>query len=72
MCASAALEELILDGTAVGSAALLELAPLAPTLEFISAVREPNWDGSRRISDAGLQAALAAFAERGGAPEIKI
>lgn len=56
-----------MDGTLVDDAALLALAPLAPSLEVVSACY-----CFRDITDVGLGAALAAFAERGGAPKFKV
>lgn len=59
----------MLDDTQVDDDGLAALAPLAPTLEFVSARTlqlSETW-----VTQAGVDAALAAFAERGGAPEIR-
>ena len=46
------------------------LAPLAGTLEFITVVCEPGPGAASYITEAGVQAAMVAFGERGGVPEI--
>ena len=45
---------------------------MAGSLEFISAVVQPPYMFDVPLTEAGVQRAMAAFAERGGAPEIKI
>ena len=48
------------------------LAALAGSLEFVSVVRAPPEFGMlAHITEAGVQAAMAAFAEHGGAPKIR-
>jgi hypothetical protein len=66
----AVLEELHLDGTGVRDEVLPPLAPLACTLEYVTVVRPPELGAASYVTEAGVQAAMAAFAERGGAPEI--
>jgi hypothetical protein len=60
-----ALELLQLNGTLITDAALLELAPLAGSLEEVSILGNPY------ITQEGVDAAYAAFAARGGKPEIR-
>ena len=66
------MEELIIDDNYVHDGVLELLAPLAGSLEFISAMVPPPYHYEGPFTEAGVQSAIAAFAERGGAPEIKI
>ena len=62
---------LYLDGTGARDEVLPLLTPLAGTLDLLTVAREPEPGAARFVTEAGVQAAMAAFAERGGRPEIK-
>jgi hypothetical protein len=66
----AVLEMLYLDGTGARDEVLPLLAPLAGTLDLLTVVREPGIASS--VTEAGVRAAMAACAERGGRPDINL
>jgi hypothetical protein len=64
------LEKLVLDGTGVDDEALLLPAPLAGTLEFVSAVCPPDASGYRAVTEEGVWTAAEAFGKYGGRIEF--
>ena len=62
---------LYLDGTGARDEVLPLLAPLAGTLDLLTVVREPEPGAASYVTEAGVRVAMAAFAKRGGRPEIK-